>query len=131
MHFSPQKPSILLISILLTGLIMPFSIAANYDLTYNCTVQFGLNDHKFYVSIPPSLYNYYQGKTHTVTDESQYSNFVTPTAVAPIAQSIRNLTSKDAYGDEEFANSVLALVQQIPYVEIDIKYPIETIVDNT
>ena len=109
---------------------MPFSIAANYDLTYNCTVQFGLNDHKLYVSIPPSLYNYYQGKTHTITDESQYSNFVTPTAVAPIAQSIRNLTSKDTYGDEEFANSVLALVQQIPYVEIDIKYPIETIVDN-
>ncbi len=109
---------------------MPFSIAANYDLTYNCTVQFGLNDHKLYVSIPPSLYNYYQGKTHVVTDESQYSNFVTPTAVAPIAQSIRNLTSKDTYGDEEFANAVLALVQQIPYVEIDIKYPIETIVDN-
>ena len=109
---------------------MPFSIAANYDLTYNCTVQFGLNDHKLYVSIPPSLYNYYQGKTHVVTDESKYSNFVTPTAVAPIAQSIRNLTSKDAYGDEEFANAVLALVQQIPYVEIDIKYPIETIVDN-
>jgi len=109
---------------------MPFSIAANYDLTYNCTVQFGLNDHKLYVSIPPSLYNYYQGKTHVVTDESQYSNFVTPNAVAPIAQSIRNLTSKDTYGDEEFANAVLALVQQIPYVEIDIKYPIETIVDN-
>jgi len=109
---------------------MPFSIAANYDLTYNCTVQFGLNDNKLYVSIPPSLYNYYQGKTHVVTDESQYSNFVTPTAVAPIAQSIRNLTSKDTYGDEEFANAVLALVQQIPYVEIDIKYPVETIVDN-
>ena len=109
---------------------MPFSIAANYDLTYNCTVQFGLNDHKLYFSIPPSLYNYYQGKTHVVTDESKYSNYVTPTAVAPIAQSIRNLTSKDTYGDEEFANAVLALVQQIPYVEIDIKYPIETIVDN-
>ena len=130
MHFILQKASILLIIMLLTGLIIPFTIAANHDFTYNCTSQFGLEGHKLYVSVPPSLYNYYQGKTHTVTDEAQYSNFVTPTAVAPIAQSLHNLTSKDNYGNEEFANAVLSFVQQIPYVEIDIKYPIETIVEN-
>lgn len=130
MHFSLQKASILMTSILLTSFIMPLSIAANYDFTYNFTIQFGLEEHKFYLSVPQSLYNYYQGKTHAITDEAQYSNFVTPTAVAPIAQGIRELTSKDTYGDEEFANAVLAFVQQIPYVEIDIKYPIETIVDN-
>lgn len=130
MHFSLQKTGILLIGILLTGLIIPFSLATNHDLTYNCTVEFGLEDHKLYVSVPPSLYDYYQGKTHTITDEAQYSDFVTPDAVAPVGQNIRNLTSKETYGDEEFANAVLMLVQQIPYVESDIKYPIETIVDN-
>lgn len=130
MHFNLQKTGILLIGILLTGLIMPFSHATNYDLTYDCTVQFGLDDRKLYVSVPSSLYDYYQGKTHAITDEAQYSNFVTPEAVAPIAQSIRALTSEEAYGDEEFANAVLVLVQQIPYVESDAKYPIETIVDN-
>jgi hypothetical protein len=71
-----------------------------------------------------------KAETHTITDEFQYSNFVTPTAVAPIAQNIRNLTSKDTYGDEEFANAVLASSSKFPYVESDIRYPIETIVDN-
>jgi hypothetical protein len=130
MHFSSQKTSILLTGILLTCLLVPLSMAANYDRSYTSAVQFGLDEHKIYVSIPPSLYDYYHGKSHTITSEAQYSTFVTPVAVASIAKNIRNMTSKEAYGDEEFVNAVLTFVQQIPYVEGEAKFPVETLVEN-
>ena len=35
-------------------------------------------DHKLYVSIPRSLYNYYKNKNHNLFNISEYSNFPNP-----------------------------------------------------
>jgi hypothetical protein len=87
--------------------------------------------HSLHVSVPLSLYDYYRSKTHVVDSDSDYSKFVTPNAVKSIAENIQNVTSGNRYSDEEFANAVLMLVHQIPYVESDVKYPVETIIDNS
>jgi hypothetical protein len=131
MNFKYKKASVLLISILLLVLIIPNALAANYDQTYSFQVQFGLLSQKLYVSVPPSLYDYYSAKTHRLADDSEYATLVTPDAFKPIAESIRNLTRDKPRSDEEFANAVLMLVHQIPYNISDIKYPIETLIENS
>jgi len=125
------KTGILLISILLLVIITPDSFAANYDRTYSSQTQFGLANHELYVSVPSSLYDYYHGKTPKLADDSDYSKLVTPDAVKPIAEILRNLTRDSPRSDEEFDNAVLMLVHQIPYVVGDVKYPVETIVENS
>ena len=126
-----QKAGILLIGILLLVFITPASFADNYDQTFSFQVQFGLLSQKLYVSVPPSLYDYYHAKTHSLADDSKYATLVTPDAFKPIAESIRNLTRDKPRSDEEFANAVLMLVHQIPYAISDVKYPVETLVENS
>lgn len=112
------------------SLLVPFCLAANFDRNYTSAVKFGLEEHEIYVSIPSSLYEYYQGRSHIIYNEAQYSNLVTPVAVASIAKNIRNLTSNEIDGEEEFVNAVLMFVQQIPYFEGGVKFPVETLVEN-
>jgi hypothetical protein len=121
----------MLICVLLLVLIAPHSLAANYDQTCNFQVQFGLLSQKLYVSVPPSLYDYYHAKTHRLADDGKYATLVTPDAFKPIAESIRNLTCDKPRSDEEFANAVLMLVHQIPYNVSDVKYPVETLIENS
>lgn len=131
MHFKYWKTGILLISVLLLVSITPNSFAGNYDRTYNSQVQFGLVSHELHVSVPSSLYDYYHGKTPKLADDNEYAKLVTPDAVKPIAENILNLTLDKPRSDEEFANAVLTLVHQIPYDTSDVKYPIETLVENS
>ena len=131
MNFKYQKTGVLLISILLLVLIIPNALAVNYEQTYSFQVQFGLLSQKLYVSVPPSLYDYYSAKAHRIADDSEYAKLVTPDAFKPIAESIRNLTRDKPRSDEEFANAVLMLVHQIPYNISDVKYPIETLIENS
>ncbi len=131
MHFKYRKASVLLICILLIVLVTPSSLAANYDQTYTFQVQFGLLSQKLYVSVPPSLYDYYHAKTHSLADDSEYATLVTPDAFKPIAENIQNLTRDKPRSDEEFANAVLMLVHQIPYNTSDVKYPVETLVESS
>jgi hypothetical protein len=131
MNFKHQKTGVLLLSILLLVLITPNALASNYDQTYSFQVQFGLLSQKLYVSVPPSLYDYYSAKTHRLADDSEYATLVTPDAFQPIAESIRNLTRDKPRSDEEFANAVLMLVHQIPYNISDVKYPVETLIENS
>ena len=84
-----------------------------------------------YVSVPPSLNDYYSRKSHQLGGDRDYAKFVTPDAVRTIAENIRKLIPNTLYGDEEFANSALALVHQIPYSVSASKYPVETIADNS
>jgi hypothetical protein len=130
MTSQPKNAVILLIAILLTAIITPIALSENYGRTYNCNAQFGLNNHEINISVPQSLYDYYQTKTHSLRNESDYQNFVTPQVMTAIAENIRNMTSTSEYSDEEFANAVLTLVHEIPYVPSDVKYPVETIVEN-
>jgi hypothetical protein len=78
----------------------------------------------------PSLQEYYAGQSHSINDEDDYPKFVTPDAVKSVAENIRNITRNTPYDDEEFANVVLSIVRQIPYVRSTAKYPVETLVDN-
>jgi hypothetical protein len=125
------KTSFLLVSVLLLVLIAQNFSAGNYDLTYTFRVQYGLANHKLYVSIPSSLYEYYSGLTIKLADDNEYAKLVTPEAVKPIAENLRNLTDGNPRSDEEFANAALMLVHQIPYANGDAKYPIETLVENS
>ena len=104
----------------------------NYEPSFTFTVQNGYyrSDYTLWASLPPSLRDYYHGKTHTVNNEKDYAKFVTPEAVQSIADNIRNITQNTPYNDEEFANAVLMLVRGITYTRSSAKYPIETIVDN-
>lgn len=131
MHFNSKKTTVLIISVLLMVSIMPNSFASNYDRTYSFNVQFGHDSHKLYISVLPSLYDYYHGKTHSLSYDGDYSKFVTPIAFESIAESIQNVTRNKPRSDEEFANAVLMLVHQVSYVKSDVKYPVETLADNS
>jgi len=101
----------------------------NYKRTYTFNVEQGSSHAKYtvYTSVPPSLYDYYRGKTNSVNSDREYSKFVTPEPVQTLADNIRNFSSSD----EEFANNVLALVHQIPYAVSNIKYPVEALTENS
>jgi len=130
MHFKYTKAIILLIGILLIVSITPTSIAAN-EKTNTFQAQYGILNQKLYISIPPSLYDYYGNMSHTVNDDSDYAKFVTPQAVAHIAENIQNITRNMPYSDEQFADAVLALVHQMTYVINGAQYPVETLITNS
>jgi hypothetical protein len=131
MHFKHQKAIILLISILLLVFITPNSIVANCEKTNAFQAQYGVLSHTLYVSVTPSLYDYYGNMSHTVYSTNDYANFVTPQVVEPIAASIQNITRNLPYSNEQFADAVLTLVHQIPYAINGVEYPVETLVNNS
>jgi hypothetical protein len=149
MGFSYRKGNIALITVLLIAFIIPATAAANIEKTYSIQSPSKLVSHqygvinvqselssvlhpnqKLYVSILPSLINYYGNLTHAVNDDSDYAQFVTPQVVAPIAECLRKGVANLPYSNELFADAVLALVHQITYNVTSPKYPVETLVDN-
>jgi hypothetical protein len=131
MRLKYWKTGSLLISVLLIVSVTPNSLAGNYDRTFNSQVQFGLISHDLYVSVPSSLYDYYSGKTHSIKSDSQYAKFVTPGSFQSIAENIWDITRDKPRSDEEFANTVLQFVHQVQYAIGDLKYPVETLVENS
>jgi len=103
----------------------------NYDRTYSFYVQINRFQfsHKLYVSIPPSLYEYYRSRSRLCS--RVYLNFVTPIAVKPIADALWNATRNLFHSEEQFANAVLMIVHQLSYAESDLKYPVETLVEGS
>ena len=87
--------------------------------------------HKLYVSIPPTLYEYYNSRSRFVSADGDYAKYTTPTLFKSIAENIQKITNKTSYSEEQFANAVLAIVRQIPYNRSNVKYPIEAIVENS
>ncbi|MGQ9624086.1 MAG: Ig-like domain-containing protein [Candidatus Bathycorpusculaceae bacterium] len=79
------------------------------------------------ITVQQSLYDYYIEKSHKLSTNTDFAKFVTPFALQPVADRLWEI-----YGDDEdFANGVLTIVHQIPYVEtLPAKYPVETIVEN-
>ncbi|HUK85976.1 MAG TPA: Ig-like domain-containing protein [Candidatus Acidoferrum sp.] len=128
---------------------MPLTKAGNYGTMQNSQSSLLLNSHQYklttpqsdlnggypnqelIVSILPSLYNYFSNMSHTLDSDSDYAKFVTPQAVAPIAEMIENITRNLPHSDEQFADTVLTMVHQIPYNITSPKYPIETLQDNS
>jgi hypothetical protein len=149
MKFKLWKASGLLLWILLTVFIISVVSAANYEKTYKIQAPSGLINRQFklishqsdllsdffnqelYISITPSLYNYYGNMSHDQNSDSDYAKFITPQAVAPIAESIKKVTDKLPHSEEQFADAVLMMVHQIPYAITDPKYPVETLKENS
>jgi hypothetical protein len=107
--------------------------ASNYERAYTFEVQYGYYrfSHKLYVSTPSSLYDYYHSKSHVIRSDSDYAKFVTPDVFKSIAENIQNVTGTLPYSEEQFANAVLKLTRQVSYVKSDVKYPVETMLDNS
>ena len=120
--------TIIIVTVFLTGLALPhFCFAANYTYSYSLLDHpDGSNRYKLTFSVTSSLFEYYRSKDHNIYS-LDFAKFVTPYALKPIAESLWSI-----YSDEEdFANGVLMIVHQIPYVEsVPQKYPVETIVQN-
>jgi hypothetical protein len=89
------------------------------------------HNQKLYVSTPESLVNYYGNLTHQINDNSDYANFVTPQAVAPIADALLKVTDNLPNQNEQFADAVLGFVHQFSYNVTYPKYPVETLSSNT
>jgi hypothetical protein len=107
--------------------------ASNYERAYTFEVQYGYYwfSHKLYASTPSSLYDYYHSKSHVIHGDSDYAKFVTPGVFKSIAENIQNVTDTLPYNEEQFANAVLKLTRQVSYVKSDVKYPVETMLDNS
>ena len=101
--------------------------AANYDYTYRLLDHpSGSTSYQLTVSVTSSLYDYYCSKDHSL-QLYDFAKFVTPSPLKPIADDLRMIY----IDDEDFANGVLMIIHQIPYVEsAPQKYPVETIVEN-
>jgi len=113
---------------LLAVLFLPTCcFAANYDYTYSLLDHpDGFTNYRLTVSVTSSLYEYYRSKDHNLYSYD-FAKFVTPNTLKPIADDLWNIYSDG----EDFANGVLMIVHQIPYVESGPqKYPVETIVEN-
>lgn len=149
MKFKLCKASVFLICLLLTVSFVSVVSATNYEKTYKIQAPSGLinrqyklishqsdllnglYNQKLYISITPSLINYYGNMSHELNSDSDYANFITPQAVAPIAESIKEITDKLPNSDEQFADAVLMMVHQIPYAITQPEYPIETLINNS
>jgi hypothetical protein len=77
------------------------------------------------VSIPYSLYQYYTLQNHFLLSSVDFSRFVTPYTLKPIADRLWQLYNNT----EDYTNAVLSIVHQITYKEyIRGRYPVETLV---
>jgi hypothetical protein len=98
--------------------------AINYQLLNKseANITYELN-----VVIPENLQEYYAEKSHRLTSSSEFSTFVTPYALQPIADRLWEICDNE----EDFTNVALMIVHQITYVETTpVKYPVETMADG-
>jgi hypothetical protein len=113
--------------ILLLLLLSNSCLAATHKYSYELLDSpDGDTTYRLTVSITETLYDYYSSQNHQLYSYD-FSKFVTPDALKPIADDLWTIYSNE----EDFANGVLMIMHQIPYVESDPqKYPVETIVEN-
>lgn len=113
-----------------------------YAATQRFTCDFYINNgsiwnpwerHTLCVSVTQSLYEYYQGKDHSCYPiVSSYPKFVTPDSMTPIAERVWSVCQYEAHNEEQFVNAILMFSHQIPYIAGgDVKYPVETIADQS
>jgi len=104
------------------ALFQPCVATNDYTRTYSLAKTDG-SRYNLTLMISQSLYKLYSDKGHPSTAD----RFVTPQVFSPVASEIRNVF----IDDEDFANAVLMLVHQINYsAPCNLKYPVETLVDN-
>ena len=107
----------------LTSFAMGQNSTASYRLldVQTCVAAYTLN-----IVVPQTLLEYYAEKNHAIYSSSDFSKFVTPYSVKPIADSLLELYQNE----EDFVNAVLAIVHQMTYVETALgSYPVQTLLD--
>lgn len=119
---------VVLIVFVTVSSLPPIVLSANYVFSYELLDHPGGSTHySLNVAVSESLLEYYADKSHTLISTGDFAKFVTPFALKPIADSLRGIYSDD----EDFANDVLMIMDQIPYEETKPpKYPVQTIVAN-
>ena len=122
------KTAVLLTATLILFSTIAFSRAQDQTRSYQLlnnpegNVTYQLN-----VVIPENLQEYYAEKSHRITSSSQFSSFVTPYALQPIADRLWDIYDNQ----EDFTNGALMIAHQITYVETTPgKYPVETMADT-
>lgn len=125
--FKSQKILAVSSAILLLFLLISSSFADTMEYNFQLLDSpEGETVYRLTITITDTLYEYYQSQSHTLYGYD-FSKFVTPDAVKPIADDLWTIYDNE----EDFANGVLMLVHQIQYFESDPqKYAIETIVEN-
>lgn len=122
------KTTILFTIILVAFSTISIGLAQDYTISYQLLNQpDGKVTYKLNVTVPETLHEYYVEKNHRSASSNDFSKFVTPYALKPIADKLWEIYDNE----EDFANGVLMIVHQITYVETTpAKYPVETIVDG-
>jgi hypothetical protein len=127
---SPARHRKILAASLFISLLLLLSsscLAAPYKYSYELLDRPGGDTtYRLTVSVTETLYDYYSSQDHNLYSYD-FSKFVTPDALKPIADDLWTIYSTP----EDFANGVLMIMHQIPYLESDPqKYPVETIAEN-
>jgi len=124
MNSSATKTAILLATTLILFSTVSLSKAQDHTLSYQLLNQpEGNVTYELNVVIPENLHEYYEEKSHRLTSSSEFSTFVTPYALQPIADRLWEIYDNE----EDFTNGALMMVHQITYVETTpAKYPVET-----
>ena len=126
------KPSFVLATaaIFALGLVcsVPAGLAQETSFSYKLLNQAdGSFSYTLNIVVPQSLNDYYQGLNHRSASDVDFPKFVTPHAVKPIADTLRQIYTDD----EDFTNGILTLVHQIPYdATVQEFYPAETLARN-
>jgi hypothetical protein len=107
---------------------LPVSLAQDHNVSYQLLDKQGENvGYTLNIIVPETLLQYYQEKSHHLSMLTDYAKFVTPYALKPIADCLRQIYPND----EDFVNGALMIVHQMNYaVTQQGKYPVETLVDN-
>lgn len=111
-----------LLSVIPNGLAQDFSFSYKLVTYSDGTFSYSLN-----IGMSQKLIEYYKEQNHRAGFDSDFEKFVTPYAVKPIADALREIYP----ADEDFANGVLTIVHQIPYEETVAEfYPVESLARN-
>ena len=119
---------IILLFLLQSPSFVPRVLSDSYNGSYQLLQDADGNTvYRLNIAVSQSLQDYYAEKSHRMNSESDLAKFVTPYALQPIANCLREMYSDD----EDYANGALMIVHQIPYeVTVPSEYPVEMIVDN-
>ena len=126
--FRLRKIIVVWLVILLLLLLSGRCLADTHEYSYHLLDSpDGSTVYRLTVTINDTLYEYYNSTQNHNLYGYDFSKFVTPDALKPIADDLWTIYSNE----EDFANGVLMIVHQISYLESDPqKYPVETIFED-
>ena len=129
MHSATRQKKILVIALTISLLLLLSNscYAETYSYRYSLLDNpDGSTAYRLMISVTGTLYNYYVSQDHNLYSYD-FAKFVTPHALQPIADDLWSIYSNQ----EDFANGVLMIMHQIPYVESSPqKFPVEILAEN-